>query len=403
MNKLLAVVCVMLASLALPFGARAQDLVISNARIIVGNGSVIESGTLVVRGGRIASVGAGTTAPAGVRQIDARGMTLMPGFIDGHRHIVGGNADQWLKDQAAHRMQEFLEAGYTTLLAGGGPAEGNLELKRQIDSGQLKGPRVIPAAQVNLNTGTPDQARAELRRLVALGIRFIGEETINPKPPTPTQMENLRAIVNEGKKAGALVMVHAVSPQAMVAAVEAGVPLLVHTPHFGWVTDEEARKVAAAGVLNLSTTAFGVPLFDVFRQDNVPTFRDGKRWPEEIIDGEGRGREAGYKAVNARTLWDNGVVYGFGTDTGYLPLKGLAQELKTLNLMFSMRDIVKVMGPNSAAFVQMSKDIGTLETGKLADIVVLPANPLDGYWNLLNAAMVIKGGDVVIDRRAAGR
>jgi len=400
MNKPLALISMMLAWLALPSRAGAQDLVISNARIIVGNGSVIESGAVVVRGGRIASVGAGIATPAGVRQIDARGMTVMPGFIDGHRHIISGNADQWLKDQAAQRMQEFLDAGYTTLLAGGGPAEANIELKRRIDSGQLKGPRVIPAAQVNLNTGTPEQARAELRRLVALGIRFIGEETINPKPPTPTQLENLRAIVDESKKAGALVMVHAVSPQAMVAAVDAGVPLLVHTPHYGWLTNEDARKVAAAGVLNLSTTAFGVPLFDVFRHDNMPTFRDGKKWPDDIIDGDGRGQEAGYKTVNARTLWDNGVVYGFGTDTGYLPVKGLAQELKALNLMFSMKDIVKLMGPNSAAFVQMTKDVGTLEPGKFADIVVLPANPLDGYWNLLNAAMVIKGGEIVVDKRA---
>jgi imidazolonepropionase-like amidohydrolase len=191
-----------------------------------------------------------------------------------------------------------------------------------------------------------------------------------------------------------------VSPEAMIAAVDAGVPLLVHTPHYGWLTDDEAKRVAAAGILNLSCTAFGVPLFDAFRQDNVPTFRDGKQWPEAIIDGEGRGREAGYKAVNARTLWDNGVVFGFGTDTGYLPVKGLAQELKTLNLMFSTKDLVKLMGPNTAAFVQMSKEIGTLEPGKFADIVAFPNNPLDGYWNMLNATIVVKGGEVVVDKRA---
>jgi imidazolonepropionase-like amidohydrolase len=399
MKRLFVFACLAcLWSLGSPRDLAAQDLVISNARIIVGNGSVIESGTLVVRNGRIASVGAGTAAAPGARQIDARGMTLMPGFIDGHRHIISGNADQWLKDQAAQRMQEFLEAGYTTLLAGGGPADGNLELKRRLDSGQLKGPRVIPAAQINLNNSTPEQARDELRKLAALGIKFIGEETISPQP-TPTQLENLKAIVDESKKAGVWVMVHAVSPQATRAAVDAGVPLLVHTPHFGWLTDEDARKVAAAGVRELSTIAFGVPLFDVFSRNNVPTFRDGKKWPDDIIDGEGRGREAGYKAVNARTLWDNGVVYGYGTDTGYLPVKGLAQELKALNLMFSMTDIIKLMGPNSAAFIQQSHDLGTLEVGKLADIVALAGNPLEGYWNLLTAKVVIKGGDVVVDKR----
>lgn len=378
--------------------AHPQDLAITNARIIVGNGTVINQGSIVVKGGRIVSVGQGKPSSGGARAIDVKGMTIMPGFIDAHRHIINGNPQQWLKDQAAVRMQEFLDAGYTTLLAGSGPAEEELELAKRIDSGALKGPQVIPAGAVNLAKLSPDEGRAEVRRLKGLGVKFIGEEIVSPKP-VPHELEVLRAINDESKKNGALVMVHAVSPEAMLASVDAGVPLLVHTPHYGWLTEEDGRKVASAGVLVASCVGFGVPVFGVFAEDNKPRFRDGRPWPESILAGEGRGREAGYKVVNARTLWDAGVVYGFGTDTNYLPKSGLAHELKALALMFSTRDLVKLMGPNTAAFVQMSNEIGTLEQGKLADIVVLDGNPLDGYWNMLNVRMVVKGGVVMLDKR----
>jgi len=371
----------------------AQDLVITNSRIIVGNGNVIDQGSIVIRGGRIGSVAAGPANVTGVQTIDAKGMSAMAGFIDAHRHVNTGPNEK-------EQMQQLLDAGYTTILSGGGPAEGNLTLKDHIEKGLIKGPRIIPSGTVNLANNTPEKARAEVQRLAGLGIKFIGEMALTPKPaPAAKELENLRAILDESKKAGVWVQIHAVSPQAMMAAVEAGVPKLVHTPHFGWLSFEDAKKVAAAGVKQLSTIGFGVPVFGVFANDNVPRFRDGKAWPDSILDGDGRGQEAGYKAVNARTSWDAGVIYGYGTDTGYLPKAGLDHELKSLNLMFSMQDIIKLMGPNTASYIEMSNQLGTLEAGKLADIVLLGGNPLDGYWNLLNTKLVIKGGVIVSDQR----
>jgi imidazolonepropionase-like amidohydrolase len=67
--------------------------------------------------------------------------------------------------------------------------------------------------------------------------------------------------------------------------------------------------------------------------------------------------------------------------------------------MFSPQDLVKLMGPNTAAFIEKSSELGTLEPGRLADIVILDGNPLEGYWNLLNAKVVVKGGEVVVDKR----
>src|SRR5262249_15288195 len=157
----------------------------------------------------------------------------------------------------------------------------------------IKGPRIIPSGRVDLANNTPDKARAEVRRLAGLGVKYIGEMSLTPKPgPTAMEMENLRAIVDESKKVGVWVQIHAVSPQAMMAAVDAGVPKLVHTPHFGWLTFEQAKRVSDAGVKQLSTIGFGVPVFGVFADDNKPRFRDGKAWPESILEGDGRGQEA---------------------------------------------------------------------------------------------------------------
>ena len=371
----------------------AQDLTITNARIIGPNASVIERGSIVVRAGKIASVAAGSPSAAAGKTIDAKGMTVMPGFIDGHRHINTG------PDEKA-QMQALLEAGYTTILSAGGPAEGNITLRDHIDKGVINGPRIIPSGTLRLANNTPENGRAEIRKMAALGVKFTGEIALTPIPgPTQQEMDILRAVVDESKKVGVMVQVHAVSSPAMVAAVEAGVPLLVHLPNKDWVSKEDAKKVADAGTKVLGTASFGTPVFGVFANDNKPRFRDGKPWPEGILNGVRLGEEAGYMPVNARTIWDAGAILGYCTDTTYDPHAGLDHELKLLNIMFSMQDLIKMMGPNTASYVQMGDQIGTIEPGKLADLVLLDGNPLEGYWNWLKAKVVVKGGVIVVDKR----
>ena len=380
-------------ALAAALPAAAQDLTITNARIVVGNGTVIEKGSIVVRGGKIESVSAGAPKSKAGRTIDAKGKSAMPGFIDAHKHVNTGPEEK-------AQMQRLLEAGYTTVLSGGGPAEGNITLRDHIESGTINGPRIIPSGGIRLNQFTPETARAEVRRLAGLGVKWTGEIALTPVPgPSAQEIETLKAILDEGNKAGVKVQVHAVSSPAMVAAVNAGIKYLVHIPNKDWTSKEDAQKVAASGAKSLITIGFGAPVFGVFANDNNPRFRDGKPWPSGIVDGVRLGEEAGYMIVNARTLFDNGAMVGYCTDTVYDAVAGLEHELKSMNVVFSTQDMVKIMGPNTARYLDMENELGTLEAGKRADIVLLDGNPLEGYWNWLKAKVVVKGGKVVIDKK----
>jgi hypothetical protein len=119
-----------------------------------------------------------------------------------------------------------------------------------------------------------------------MGVKFTGEIALTPVPgPSEKELEVLRAVIDEGKKAGVMVQVHAVSSKAMVAAIDAGAPLLVHLPNKDFMSKEDAKKLASSGTKVLGTVGFGTPVFGVFADDNQPRFRDGKPWPEAIIDG----------------------------------------------------------------------------------------------------------------------
>jgi imidazolonepropionase-like amidohydrolase len=400
---------VTLAGVLAPSRALAQDVAITNARIIVGSGQVIDSGTIVVRGGRIVSVSAGAANTQGLRVIDGKGMSAMPGFIDGHKHINTGPNEK-------AQMQSLLEAGYTTILSGGGPGDGNITLRDRIDKGEINGPRIIPSERVNLR-GTPAEARAAIQAMAAKGIKHTGEIGLTPEPAPPqAEIEVLKSIVDEAAKAGVQVNVHAVSTPAMVAAIDAGVRRLVHLPNKDWTSYEAAAKVGSTNSIVAGLIAFGAPIIDresaapapvVFSRDNTTRFRDGKPWPEAIAGanrepgGKATGTEAGYTIVNARRIWDgsNGKGISYSTDQNYADLVVLEHELKSFSIVFSMQDIFRIIGPNAAEYVGLADRIGTLEAGKLADIILIDGNPTLNIYEMLKTKVVLKEGKIVLDKR----
>jgi imidazolonepropionase-like amidohydrolase len=410
--------------LCLAAGVSAQDLAITNAKVLDGTGRVIERGTVVVREGKIASVAASATAPSGVRTIDARGRTVMPGFIDAHRHLVRGDPAQWLDQRAPQELQAFLDAGFTTVLSAIDPPQ-ILEARKRVKEGKLKGPRLFAGAFVPLAGFVPgaggggggprsdpartDPARGPLPTQAApaipreatikavenaaqAGFDYL-KSVINITQNGP-ELETLKLIVQEGKKRSLPTIVHAVSVRDTLAAVEAMPAVLVHTPHIGNLGDDPTalKKIVDARIPMTSTLSVFVPHFD---RDGTALFRDAQPFPWHTLSSAGQG------PVNARLLWEGGLVsYGFGTDTQWPPKETLADELRALALVFSPQDIVKIITRNAANSTLHAAEIGTLEPGKLADIVIIDGDPTRNANELLKVVTTIKAGEVVFDAKA---
>jgi len=406
----------------------AQNLVITNARIIDGTDRVINRGSVVVRDGRIASVSENTARPAGASVIDAKGMTVMPGFIDSHRHVIQGDPAQWLKELAATRMQEYLDAGFTTIFSLGDPLKQIIELRHRLSSGEIKGPRLMAVGRVPLaraagvGRGGVDPARIDVSRppyrptTAATGIpreetletvRMLAKAgveafkmaiTVTPGGP---EKQTLALITAEAKKIGIPTITHAVSVEDTLAAVEAGTTILAHTPHIGQLDPAQTSKIASAGIPMMSTLGVFVPTFAENNtrarartgDDNVARFRDLDPFPWETLSSAGQG------PVNARLLWEAGITYGYGTDTTFLPKDSLAHELRPLSLVFSRKDIIRIMTRNAAAAIGRTKDLGTLAPGKLGDLVILDGNPLADISDVLKVKVVVKEGKIVVDKR----
>ncbi len=407
MKSLFVAVCLVVGLVA-SSPAAAQDVAITNARIIVGSGQVIDSGTIVVRGGKIASIAAGVAPTQGLKVIDAKGMSAMPGFIDGHKHVNNFDAAQ---------MKSLIEAGYTTVLAGGGPADANIALRDRIEKGEIVGPRIIA---VGPGESPPDAGRSARRDPGpgGQGIKHTGEIGLTPEPAPPqAEIEVLKAIVDEAKKAGIQVNVHAVSSPAMVAAVDAGVTRLVHMPNKDFTTYDQAERVAQTGSIVAGLIAFGAPEHRHAVRGaggRAVAERQHRAFPRrQAVAGSDRRRESRSERPGDRNrgrLHDRQRPAHLGCRPE--PPDDLLLDRSERRRPRRARARAEVVQhrvldgrhpPHHRAELRALRRHGRSDRdargGKLADIILIDGNPTLNIYEMLKTKVVLKEGKVVVDKR----
>jgi len=378
--KITRLMCWMtLWTLGLVQAAAAQNLIIRNAHVLDGNGGVVDGGTIVVRSGRISAFSEESVVDSDFPVLDAQGMTVIPAFTDAHRQVIQDDPDEWM-EEAAERMREYLEAGFTTVVTTDDSLEHILALRDRLESRELTGPRLLVSGAVPLARDTgetipEEEIRETLRQLTLTGVD--GVTSVVQATPGGHERQAMSVARDEANQQGLLAMAHVRSVEDAIAAVEGGSGYLTRTPHAGVLDADTARNIVEAGRTNAE---YGL----------VMTSTLGAL---TLADPDSPGPE------NARLLWDAGMIYGYGTDTAFPPSDALRRELIPLKLQFSNEEIFTILTKNAALAARRDDALGTVERGKFADLLILDGDPLTDVDNLFEIEVVIKTGRIVVDNR----
>lgn len=371
-------------------------IVFENGKVIIGNGEAIEKGTVAVEGNLFKFVGSNKRYHPSKKDkvFDLSGKTLLPGLIDAHVHLcVDGSADpitSLLKEsipqttlKAAEHARRTLEAGVTTVRDLGGKDYIDLALRDGIESGILQGPRMICSGKLICMTGGHgwqfgreangvDEVRAAVREQLRAGadlIKLMATGGIMTKgvEPGATQftLEELIAGVEEAKKAGRRTATHAQGTEGIKNALWAGINSIEH----GFFLDEEAIE------LILEMKAFVVPTlcapYHILRagvRKGVPAYAVEKS--KKVMKSHWQSVKRAHQAK---------VPIAMGTDAG-TPFNHHGENLKEMELLvkvgFTPMEAIVAATKTASEVLGLEDKIGTLEKGKLADLVVLDGDPL---------------------------
>jgi imidazolonepropionase-like amidohydrolase len=370
-------------ALALSFASvtRAQPTVIRAGRVIdPATGAVSVNQAIVVEGERIVSIGAPAALPRDARIIDLSRYTLLPGFIDGHVHLVIGGT---VRDNAAADLQ----AGFTTVVDLGARSTRLLRLRDSINAGLLSGPRVL-AAGIWVGTkggvcefngiglaGGPEVFRARVRENIEAGADLTKvcvsgwpAESFGKPGTYEIADDALQAVVAESHAAKRLVVAHDLSRGGVRAALLAGVDGLAHA---AYVDGELAREMKARGMFMIPTLA-------------------------SLTAGDST--EVSRALFAATTIaYRAGVNIVFGTDGGVLPHGQNAQEFAALTRAgLSSLDAIRAATTNAARAFRIDSLVGRLAPGLSADIVAVEGDPLTDATALSRVRFVMSRGRVEV-------
>ena len=409
---------------------RSNTVILNGTLIDSTGGPATQNEAVVIEGNRIRSVGAlppdvNLEDKHNVQVIDALGRWIMPGLIDGHCHLSfgfplmpgipsarGTISPEFSTLRAVRSLAKILRSGVTSISCPGGTWFIDVALRDAVDAGLIEGPRINCAGRFIATygsigdfepswMGSPEHALAmlcndvsamttEVRRQVKHGVNFI-KVADSPQGDTQTfSREELAAVVEEAHRRNAPVAIHSRGAGSTRAAAQAGVDWIFHADLAG---EADLDAVAEAGSRLVPTTTALQRALDL----GIEAGRSGSELDKvkRHIEGHAfvlqRSRELGIKVLA-------------GTDTGNSPpmpygeLHANEAELLVKYGGYTHMEAIQACTRDNAYVAGLENQVGTIEKGRLADIILLDADPIADIRVLQagrHVAMVIKDGKVV--------
>ena len=413
-----------LAQQPTPAAGKQQELkkvAIKAGRLLdVRTGKVATDVVVLVEGDRIASVGG--PVPAGVPVIDLSGLTVLPGLIDAHDHILGNpkdwSATSWLRTSApeaaiwgVRNVQVLLDHGFTGVrdaCEAVGSEYGQVALRNSIQKGLVRGPRIAAAGTCISLTGghgdedvlapgqalprqpniadTADQISVAARYDIKYGADWVKlmatggvMDPISDFRVQEFSEEQMARAVEVAHRAGKRVMAHAEGTEGIKAAVRAGVDSIEH----GTVLDDEGAELMAKRGTWLVPT-----LYTFQRSPSVAASLGADPVSVEKMKAILPMQKAAFEAALKHHVK---IAYGLDDDPDYV-----SKEFDALvRGGLSPLGAIQAATINGAELLGWTKDAGTIEAGKFADIVAVSGDPLADIGVMERVVFVMKGGEVV--------